>query len=659
MDVDVAERLLADHRVLHHHHPRDPEEDDVEAGDENGCREVALQLRRLVGPAQRADRPEARREPGVEHVRIAVKRNERQIPRSGRRRFGVRGLGKGAQHAEGLVHLDDPHLPAGAAIGLRGRLGRLGVVGGADGPRLVEALAGELRIGAERGAVPDRNLVPPPELARNAPRLDALEPVEVDLAVALGHDPGLAGAHGLDRRADDLRGVDEPLVGQHRLDHHLGAVAEGLHDRLALHERNRRAVLARHGDRQPLRGDLRNHPLAGLEAVETAQIVGHEVERIDLRLGELGACGDLPGAGGAGRVVRAVGAHRAGRVHQPVHRDAAPLGDAVVVEVVGAGDLHRAGAELRIGILVDDDGDLPARLLRADGNLAQPAHDRRVAGVGRVDRDRPVAEHGLGARGGDGDVVALLLEHDIAVLVALDIGVGFAVGERILEVPHVAVDLDVLDLEIGDRGLEMRVPVHQPLAPVDQPLAVHVDEDPDDGVVEVALLARGRAGRAGHGEGVARPVARRAEPLELVDDGAAGGDLPLPDLAQEGLAAHLAARRLPLLGEHALDHHLRGDPGMVLPRLPQRVEAAHAVPADQDVLQRAVEGVPHVQAAGDVGRRHHDAEGVGARRVRAGREGAGLLPCGVDPPLGPGRVECLFHRHGSVPGSRGAAAAPP
>jgi hypothetical protein len=59
----------------------------------------------------------------------------------------------------------------------------------------------------------------------------------------------------------------------------------------------------------------------------------------------------------------------------------------------------------------------------------------------------------------------------------------------------VARDLDVLDLEVGDRGLEMRVPVHQPLAAIDQALVVHVDEDLDDGVVEIAVLALGRPGR--------------------------------------------------------------------------------------------------------------------------------------------------------------------
>ena len=52
---------------------------------------------------------------------------------------------------------------------------------------------------------------------------------------------------------------------------------------------------------------------------------------------------------------------------------------------------------------------------------------------------------------------------------------------------------------------------------------------------------------------------------------------------------------------------------MVGAELPQRVVALHAVPADQDVLQRVVEGMAHVQAAGHVRRRDHDGKGRAAR----------------------------------------------
>ncbi len=91
-------------------------------------------------------------------------------------------------------------------------------------------------------------------------------------------------------------------------------------------------------------------------------------------------------------------------------------------------------------------------------------------------------------------------------------------------------------------------------------------------------------------------------------------------------------------GQLALHHHLRGDAGMVGAGLPERVVAAHPVPAGQDVLQRVVEGVAHVQAAGDVRRRDEDGEGLGpGLRVGAGAEGLRVVPCLGDAGLGLGR----------------------
>ena len=75
MDVDGVERHLVHEVHAHHHHAGDPEEDDVEAGDQHVGRVVALQLRRLVRPAQRRERPERGGEPGVEHVLVARQRH--------------------------------------------------------------------------------------------------------------------------------------------------------------------------------------------------------------------------------------------------------------------------------------------------------------------------------------------------------------------------------------------------------------------------------------------------------------------------------------------------------------------------------------------------------------------------------------------------------
>ena len=125
VDVDVGERDVVRELEAEHDHPRDPEEDDVAARGEHVGRVERAQLRRVLGPAERRERPQARGEPGVEDVGV----------------------------------LD----PAVA-------LGRLGAA--------VGLLA----------AVPDGDPVPPPQLARDAPGADVLHPLEVAPALALGPD---------------------------------------------------------------------------------------------------------------------------------------------------------------------------------------------------------------------------------------------------------------------------------------------------------------------------------------------------------------------------------------------------------------------------------------------------------------------------------------
>ena len=98
---------------------------------------------------------------------------------------------------------------------------------------------------------------------------------------------------------------------------------------------------------------------------------------------------------------------------------------------------------------------------------------------------------------------------------------------------------------------------------------------------------------------------------------------PLPDALDERVAADLLARGA-LAAQLLLDDGLRGDAGVVEARLPERVEAPHAVPADEGVLDRPVEGVAHVQRARHVRRRHRDDVGLAADR--RGRRGRGARP---------------------------------
>src|SRR5690606_9537527 len=95
---------------------------------------------------------------------------------------------------------------------------------------------------------------------------------------------------------------------------------------------------------------------------------------------------------------------------------------------------------------------------------------------------------------------------------------------------------------------------------------------------------------------------RRAQPAELLGDGAARLVLPLPDFLDEFLAAQVVARYL--LGvELAFDDDLGGDARVVGAGDEDRVVALHAVVAHQAVHDGLVERMPHVQGAGYIGRR--------------------------------------------------------
>ena len=321
------------------------------------------------------------------------------------------------------------------------------------------------------------------------------------------------------------------------------------------------------------------------------------------------------------------------------------------------GDLHRAGPEGRVGVVIGNDRDQAALILWPHGNFTKFPDDWRIAFIRWVNSHRAIAQHGFGPRRGDGNVIARFAQGHGPVCVFLNIFIGFPPGQRVLEMPHVARHLDILDLQIGNRRFEMRVPVHQPLAAIDQRVGVpvfvfvivHIHEDLDHRVVEIRRVFVALAGiprRTGHREGVAFPVTTRADALQLFDDVPGSAFLIAPSIVKKGFATHFATASIAVRGKFFLDRKLQGDARMVLTRLPKRVVAFHPVPADQDILQRVVEGVTDVERAVDVGRRDHDGKGrmawlgIGPRPERPR-----LFPGGINPRFGFRRVKGLFHRH--------------
>ena len=248
-----------------------------------------------------------------------------------------------------------------------------------------------------------------------------------------------------------------------------------------------------------------------------------------------------------------------------------------VVGVVGGGHLYRAGAEADLAILVAHNGDLTPHQ-RQDAGLADEVLELLVL---RVHRHAGVAEHGFGAGGGDDDVAA-------------------AVGERIADVPQVAGLVGVLHLGVGKGGQAVGAPVDDAAALVDQALVVQLAE----------RLADGAGATLVHGEAVAAPVAGGTHLFLLLHDAAAVLFLPRPDTLQELLASQIVAGQSFGFTQLLLHLDLGGDAGVVAAGEPQGFVALHTLEAGQNVLQRAVQRVTHVQLTGDVGGRHDDGEGL-------------------------------------------------
>src|SRR5690606_28059044 len=116
------------------------------------------------------------------------------------------------------------------------------------------------------------------------------------------------------------------------------------------------------------------------------------VDRVHIRFArQFAGANDLGGAGSTFGIGLAVVAHRRGTVHEAIKWNTVAAGDLIVVEIVRAGDLDRARAEIGVRIFVRDDRDQPPMLLRPDGDFAKLADDRPITLIRGVDRYRAIA----------------------------------------------------------------------------------------------------------------------------------------------------------------------------------------------------------------------------------------------------------------------------
>ena len=248
--------------------------------------------------------------------------------------------------------------------------------------------------------------------------------------------------------------------------------------------------------------------------------------------------------------------------------------------------LDAAGAEIELDVIIGHDGQLTAHE-RQDGRLADEV---LIALVRRVDRDAAVAKHRLGARGGDGQILVAVLE-------------------RVADIPERAGHILILDLRVGQGGAAVRAPVDDAVALVDEALFIQLAE----------CLAHGLGAALIHGEAAAIPVAGHAERLLLLDDAVAVLLFPRPDTLQKCITAEIIAGQALFLAQHLLDLDLRGNAGMVRAGHPQGGIALHTLIACEDVLQRRIERVAHVQLTRNIRGRHDNGKRLFVRIGFAGK----------------------------------------
>ncbi len=335
----------------------------------------------------------------------------------------------------------------------------------------------------------------------------------------------------------------------------------------------------------------------GAAAVAGADVVLHGLDADEVTLFlEVGHTGLAALFGGhADVLLRNVLVHAAVIGHDVDDRKVVAQTDFIVVGVVGRGDFDDTGPELGVCVFIAHQGDL----LADEGQDEHLADLVLVAGVLRVDRDGGIAEHGLGTGGGE-------------------LQVAGTVGEGIAQVPERTVFLFVFDFGVGDGRHAVGAPVDEALAAVDEVLLIEAVEDFDDGLGTAFV----------HGEPFPVPVAGGTEFLELFDDASAVLTTPVPGSFEERLAADVLFRDAFLF--HRLhDLGFGGDGRVVGAGDPEGIEPFHPVIADEDVLQRIVKGVAHVELTRDVGGRDDDRVRF-LRLVRFRVEVLVLLPEVVD-----------------------------
>ena len=116
---------------------------------------------------------------------------------------------------------------------------------------------------------------------------------------------------------------------------------------------------------------------------------------------------------------------------------------------------------------------------------------------------------------------------------------------------------------------------------------------------------------------------------------------------QELFAGHIFAS-FALTGQLTLDDHLRGNPRMVSPWLPENRLARHTVITHQNILNGVIDRMAHMQAARHIGRRNDDRKIIILGISRLGRtrlKRAALFPHLIEAGFGFLRIKLIVEHN--------------
>ena len=271
-------------------------------------------------------------------------------------------------------------------------------------------------------AVPDGDTMPPPELARDTPVVDVLEPVQVDFVEASRHDLQQIILDGSDSGSGEWHHLDEPLFGNERLNHGVTA--------LAVPQRHSVILL--------------------LEDQAEPRQVSHQV------------------FAGFIAILASIGTRFGGHLRIKANdldaRQVVAQADFKVDRIMGRRDFHRACAKGSINGLVRYDGKLTSN----DGEDRHAPYHILVTGVFRIDGHSGITQDGLRASGSNVDVFGWL-----------------ALGQRLQWVAHIGQgswSIDVIDLQVRKGAHATRTPVDDAFTAVNESLFVKAHEDLTDGL---------------------------------------------------------------------------------------------------------------------------------------------------------------------------------